>query len=71
MTARGVLPFPAVPVPEDRGRWLTVDDVRAMLDNTVSRDWVYGHVPGKRRLSHRVVRWREHEVAAWLEERRA
>lgn len=57
--------------PPDRGRWLTVDDVRAILGNRVSREWVYTHVPHKVKVSHRVVGWWEADVRAWLEELRA
>jgi predicted DNA-binding transcriptional regulator AlpA len=50
---------------------LTVDDVRAILGNRVSREWVYTHVPHKVKVSHRVVGWWEADVRAWLEELRA
>lgn len=64
------LPFP-VPAPlPDRGKWLTADDVRAMLSNKVSRDWVYSHVPHKIRITRRMVGWYEYDVRAWLEELR-
>ncbi len=56
--------------PPDRGKWLTVDDVRAMLGNQVSREWCYAHVPHKMKVSHRVVGWWEADVKAWLEELR-
>ncbi len=56
--------------PADRGHWLTVEQVRAMLGNQVSRKWVYAHVPNKIRLSQKVVGWYEDEVRAWIEGRR-
>lgn len=57
--------------PPDRGKWLTVDDVRAMLGNQVSREWVYDNVPNKVKVSHRVVGWWEYDVRDFLEARRA
>lgn len=56
--------------PPDRGRWLTVDDVRAMLGHRVSREWVYVNVPCKVKVSHRVVGWFENDLRAWLESKR-
>ncbi len=53
--------------PPDRGRWLTVEDVRAMLGNRVSRDWVYLHVPHKVRITRKNVGWFELDIRAWLE----
>lgn len=64
VTARP-LPFPTPP--PARGRWLTVDDVRALLANQVSRDWTYANVPHKVKMSHRCVGWWEYDVLAWLE----
>lgn len=57
--------------PPDRGRWLTVDDVCAMLGHRVSREWVYANAPHKVKVSHRVVGWWELDMRVWLEGRRA
>jgi predicted DNA-binding transcriptional regulator AlpA len=56
--------------PPDRGRWLTVDDVRALLGNQVSRDWVCRNVPHKLKVGHRTVGWFLHDVLRWLESKR-
>ena len=53
--------------PPDRGSLLTVDEVRAIVGDQVSRIWVYRHVPHRVKLSYRVVRWYEADVRAWLE----
>lgn len=65
-TAR-VLELPQAPA--DRGRLLDAAQVQALIGGTTppSIVWIYAHVPGKRKLSHRCVRWYEREVNAWLE----
>lgn len=63
-----VLAFPAPP--PDRGKWLAVDDVRALFAHRVSRDWVYTHVPHKVRITRKNVGWFENDVRAWMEELR-
>lgn len=53
----------------DRGRLLDAAQVQVLIGGTVppSLDWIYAHVPGKHKLSHRCVRWFENDIRLWLE----
>lgn len=53
--------------PPNRGRLLTVDEVREQVGGDVSTDWIYANVPHKVKLSHRCVRWYEYDIRDWLE----
>lgn len=66
-TAARVLEMPQPPA--DRGRLIDAIAIRAMIGGThpPSLIWIYANVPGKRKLSHRCVRWFENDVRAWLE----
>lgn len=57
--------------PPDRGRLLTPQQVADVLFNgTVSAAWVRRHVPYKVVLGHSTIRWYEHDVRRWIDERR-
>lgn len=58
-----------VPLPPDRGRLLTPQDVAAIVGKPP--EWCRRNVPHKVRLGHSTVRWWEYDVRAWLEEQRA
>lgn len=55
--------------PPDRGRLLDAAQVQELIggDPPPSLDWIRAHVPYKMKLSHRCVRWWEHDVLNWLE----
>jgi predicted DNA-binding transcriptional regulator AlpA len=56
------------PAPVHRGRLIDAETVRAKIGGAKppSLDWIRANVPGKRKYSHRCVRWYEDEVNAWL-----
>ena len=55
--------------PTYRGKLLTVDQVRELLGDAVSKDWIYRNFKvGRVKLSHRCVRWKEYDILEWLEE---
>lgn len=61
-------PTPSVPP----GRILDAKGVAELLalekpGSKATNRWVTEHVPGKRRIGHRTVRWLERDVVAWVE----
>ena len=65
---------PTLQAPQPPGRVLDAEAVAAllMLDDPASPEtqrWVREHVPQKRKLGHRTVRWLERDVLAWVESR--
>ncbi len=57
------------PAPPYRGKLLTAEQVRELLDGAKSIDWIYRHLKaGRRKLSTNCVRWREYDVIDWIEE---
>ncbi len=57
------------PPPPDRGPLLDSQQVADLIGG-VSASWVRRNVPCKLTLGHSTVRWFEHDVRRWLEERR-
>lgn len=61
-----VLELPQPPV--DRGPMIDAAAIQALIggNHPPSEKWIYDNVPGKRKLSHRCVRWFRNDVLAWL-----
>ena len=54
------------------GRILDAAGVAALLcldkpNEKAAQEWVREHVPGKKRIGHKTVRWLERDVVAWVE----
>lgn len=69
-----VLNLKAPPAPAPPGRILDAAAVAALLmlerpESPETQRWVREHVPNKKRLGHRTVRWLERDVLAWVESR--
>ena len=72
MSVRKSLNGPPPSVPQPPGRILDAKGVAELLSlvnpgSKATNRWVTEHVPGKRRIGHRTVRWLEREVVAWVE----
>ncbi len=64
------LPSDVVDFPK-RGRRLTARQIAdEFYGSHVGEDWVHAHVPGRTRVSHRVVLWWEYDVLAHIEAER-
>lgn len=69
MTAIDITNPEPTPAPPYRGRLLTVNQVRELLDGAFSVDWIYKNLQaGRRPLSRGCVRWREYDVIEWIEQ---
>jgi predicted DNA-binding transcriptional regulator AlpA len=55
--------------PPNRGPLLDPEQVADLIGG-VSASWVRRNVPFKLTLGHSTVRWFEHDIHRWLEERR-